>query len=338
MDNLNESDYGMVSVIIPVYQAEKYLARCISSVIGQTYEKWEILLLDDGSMDKSLSICREAAQKDMRVRVFHHKNMGVAATRNRGLDEAHGQFVYFLDSDDWIEKDTLFAMVSAMAEHHADVCICGFQYMKGDGCEKHDFPDYGKVSKSGFMDRHFWELYDNASLFNIGTKLYKRKIIEENSLRFHTDMVVYEDIRFCLDYIDRSEQIYLCGTPFYYYFMDNVSSSLHGYKSEFWNSTSEYCHILMNNFTDKIPSSNKAILLCLYRAFLQECHNPVLRKQEFCDSLKKHCFPIAESAGLKGRKIPGLSTDQSIFMKLISRKNVTALWLVARVVSMRKND
>lgn len=111
MDSLNNIDYGMVSVIIPVYQAEKYLARCISSVKGQTYKNLEILLVDDGSKDESLSICKKLAQKDMRIRVFHHENMGVAATRNRGMDEAQGEFVYFLDSDDWIEKDTLSTMV-----------------------------------------------------------------------------------------------------------------------------------------------------------------------------------------------------------------------------------
>ncbi|MCI9127541.1 MAG: glycosyltransferase family 2 protein [Eubacterium sp.] len=337
MDSLNNIDYGMVSVIIPVYQAEKYLARCISSVKGQTYKNLEILLVDDGSKDESLSICKELAQKDMRIRVFHHENMGVAATRNRGMDEAQGEFVYFLDSDDWIEKDTLSTMVSSMAEHDTDVCICGFQYVKGGRCEECTFPSYSKIGKSEFMERYFWGLYNNASLFNIGTKLYKRSIIEENNLRFHEEMAVYEDIRFCLEYIDRAEQICLEGKPYYCYFMDNADSALHGYKRDFWSSTSEYCRILTDRFIEQPPSLNKSVLLCLYRAFLQECHNPAMKRGEFCTLLEKYCFPVVRRAGLKGRNISGLSLDQRIFKVLISFENVSVLWLLAMVVSMRKN-
>lgn len=335
MNNSGYSDNGIISVIIPVYQAEEYLMRCISSVLNQTYKSLEILLIDDGSTDKSLHICRELAEMDSRIRVFHQENAGVAVARNRGLDEAKGRFVFFLDSDDRIAPDTLFAMLSSMAEHDAELCICGFQYVKEGNREDHGFPVNRKVDKSEFMDRYFWMLYENASLFNIGTKLYKRSVIEENRLRFHADMVVYEDIRFCLEYLDKIQQIYLQGKPYYDYFMDNSGSVLHGYKSGFWNSTDEYCHILLSKFSDESASSCKAVSLCLYRAYLQECHKPELKRQEFCRLLKQYCFPIMENLKLKECNCRELSVDQRIFVKLARHKRVTFLWLLAVVVSMK---
>lgn len=335
MNELKDMDNGIVSVIIPVYQAEKYLSRCISSVLNQTYKNLEILLIDDGSTDKSLHICKEMAQTDLRIRVFHHENAGVAATRNLGLDEAKGEFIYFLDSDDRIDSNTLSAMVLSMTEHHAQLCICGFQYVEETGCKKHGFPTDCKVDKSEFMDQYFWDLYENSVLFNIGTKLYRRSIIEEAGLRFHTDMVVYEDIRFCLEYVDKVQQIYLQGKPYYDYLMDNSESLLHGYKSGFWESTFKYCHILMSKFANKPSSLNKAVLLCLYRAYLQECHNPELKKREFCRLLKQYCFPVEKSLKRMECGRLKLSIDQKIFRKLVSYQSVTLLWLLALVISMK---
>ena len=128
-------DNQKVSVIIPVYQAEKYLVRCVDSVTNQTYKNIELLLIDDGSTDNSLSICHRLAEKDSRIRVFYHRNMGVAATRNKGIDYATGQFIYFLDSDDWINENTIYDMVTSLNENNADLCICGFYYVS-DKTEK----------------------------------------------------------------------------------------------------------------------------------------------------------------------------------------------------------
>lgn len=95
---------SMISVIVPVYNVERYLARCIESILSQTYTDFELLLIDDGSKDKSGSICDEYALKDSRIRVFHKPNGGVSSARNVGLDNARGQWVAFCDSDDWLDK------------------------------------------------------------------------------------------------------------------------------------------------------------------------------------------------------------------------------------------
>lgn len=328
-------DNRIVSVIIPVFQAEKYVSRCVASVTKQTYDKLEIILMDDGSTDNSLNICHELAQKDSRIKVFHHENMGVAATRNKGLDCASGQFIYFVDSDDWIDENTLSDMVSALEENHADLCICGFKYIEGDCEEEHCVPMNEQMNIDAFMDEFFWKLYEATILFNIGTKLYRRSTIEENRLRFSTDMIIYEDIRFFLDYINKVQRVALCRKPYYNYFQGNSESITHVYKKDFWESTSNYCNILVNRFDNDSYSLKKAVLICLYRAYLQECRNPEIKKAEFCQTLKEICFPIAEKLNLRNSRISELSLDQKMFMGMISWKALSLLWILAVAVSLK---
>ena len=117
-----------VSVIVPVYNAEKYLNRCLESLAGQTHDNIEIILVNDGSTDKSIEICNEWAKKDSRISVFNTENRGAAAARNFALKHAHGEFIAFADSDDYAEKEMLETLVGDITENNADAAICGFQY------------------------------------------------------------------------------------------------------------------------------------------------------------------------------------------------------------------
>ena len=148
-------------------------------------------------------------------------------------------------------------------------------------------------------------------------------------------MIVYEDIRFCLEYIDNSEKFFLLGNSYYYYFQGNTDSITHAYKNDFWRSTFEYCNLLISRFDDDSSSFKKAILLCLYRAYLQECHDPQLLKKKFIEKLEKYCFPVAEGVELGKSPVAGLSVDEKVFLKLISHKFRSALWLLARLISVR---
>lgn len=116
----------MISIIIPVYNVEFFLRGCLNSVIAQTEQDLEILLIDDGSTDSSGAICDEYRQKDNRIRVFHTENRGVAAARNLGLDEASGDYVGFVDSDDWIEPNMYELMLRSINESDADICVCSY--------------------------------------------------------------------------------------------------------------------------------------------------------------------------------------------------------------------
>lgn len=119
----------MVSCIIPVYNTEKYLPRCIESVLAQTFVDWEMLLIDDGSTDASGSICDEYAAKDERIRVFHKENGGISSARNLGLNYAQGEWIFFVDSDDSLPKTSLESLLSRSSD--ANIIAGGFFFVLG---------------------------------------------------------------------------------------------------------------------------------------------------------------------------------------------------------------
>lgn len=119
----------MISVIVPVYKVEPYLRQCVESVLNQTYRDLEILLIDDGSPDRCGEICDEYARKDNRVRVFHTENRGLSAARNLGLREARGEYIGFVDSDDWIEEEMFEVLLKRIEETGADISECGVWFV-----------------------------------------------------------------------------------------------------------------------------------------------------------------------------------------------------------------
>lgn len=120
-----------ISIIVPVYKAEAYLHRCVDSILAQTFTDFELLLIDDGSPDKSGEICDEYAQKDSRVRVIHKENGGVSSARQRGLDESVGEYTIHADPDDWVEPGMLDELYNKAKEEDADMVICDFFQNKG---------------------------------------------------------------------------------------------------------------------------------------------------------------------------------------------------------------
>ena len=115
-----------ISVIVPVYKAEHYLARCVDTLLAQTFDDFEVILVDDGSPDNSGAICDEYALKDKRVRVIHQPNAGVSMARQKGLDNARGEYVIHADPDDWVEPDMLKELYAKAKEEDADMVICDF--------------------------------------------------------------------------------------------------------------------------------------------------------------------------------------------------------------------
>ena len=116
----------LVSIIIPVFNSERWLSRCLDSVVGQSYKRLEIIIIDDGSSDKSGTICDEYASKDYRIRVFHQKNQGVSVSRQKGVDCATGEYIIHVDSDDWIEKDMVSRLCAKAVNGDYDMVMCDY--------------------------------------------------------------------------------------------------------------------------------------------------------------------------------------------------------------------
>lgn len=206
-----------VSIIVPIYNAEKYIRRCIDSVLCQEYTDFELILADDGSKDSSGSICDEYAAKDSRVHVIHKENTGVSDTRNMAISQATGTYLQFLDSDDWITPDATKLLVRAATEHHCDLVISDFYRVVGERVShKGDIEDDGVLTREEFAEH----MMENPADFYYGVlwnKLYRRDLIEKHNLRMDESVSWCEDFLFNLEYILHAEVFYALQAPIYYY-------------------------------------------------------------------------------------------------------------------------
>lgn len=221
----------MISVIIPVYNVERYLEECIQSVVNQTYTDWECILVDDGSTDGSGGICDEWAQKDKRIRVIHQENGGVSKARNRGIEEADGEYVVFVDSDDWLGKEHLAKLVNAPK---ADLVVSGIrQVMSSGDCMEYK-PACSKTfsfSKEGIDE--VVDLNHKYLLYGPVVKLYQTSIIKENGIIFPTDCSYGEDLQFNLQYLDYVHTISQVDDVSYFYRRGTETLSTKGRLNQF---------------------------------------------------------------------------------------------------------
>lgn len=163
----------MISIIVPVYKVEPYLRQCVESILNQTYRDIEVLLIDDGSPDRCGEICDEYARKDCRVRIFHTENKGLSAARNLGLIEANGEYIGFVDSDDWIEPDMYEVLLRRIEETGADVSVCSF-YVEDAGARKSS--DY---SRAIYIEKESLCALVDGQLSNyVWNKLYRNTIFQ----------------------------------------------------------------------------------------------------------------------------------------------------------------
>lgn len=231
----------LVSIIVPVYNAKDYIGRCVDSILNQEYQNLEILLIDDGSSDGTDMLLDAYAEKDARVRVIHQKNSGVSATRNHALDLAHGEFIQFADSDDWLTPDSTKLFVRSMMENNEDAGtktapITGLDAGSEDRTVKQcdlviaDFyrvtgkrvSQKGDIDADHLMDRREFASYmiENPADFYYGVlwnKFFRRSIIEEHQIRMDEELDWCEDFLFNLEYIRYAEGIRAIQAPVYYY-------------------------------------------------------------------------------------------------------------------------
>lgn len=205
----------MISVIVPVYNVIKYLDECVASIVAQTYKEWECILVNDGSTDGSGAICDKWALQDGRIRVIHQENGGVSKARNRGIEEANGEFIVFVDSDDTIGSNHLYSLAMAPL---TDIVITGLRQEKPDGSII-DFKPSGNKSfeLSPKYVENFVDLNDKFLLYGPCAKLYKVSIIKAHNVKFPLNCHYGEDLLFNLHYLNFVKSISQVDNISYYY-------------------------------------------------------------------------------------------------------------------------
>ncbi len=214
---------GLISVIVPVYNVEKYLDRCIESIVNQTYKDLEIILVDDGSKDNSSKLCDNWSKKDKRIKVIHQQNIGVSSARNKGLDLCKGKYITFVDSDDYIEQDTYDQTISYFNSYNVD--IVRFQSIRE--LKKYKIKSsnsvVGKIeykeNKNQILDL-FLKKHEFGSVCG---SIFKKSIIGEN--RFIEDLKFGEDYYFYFNVIFNSSSMYITNKAYYHYVCNNNSAT-----------------------------------------------------------------------------------------------------------------
>lgn len=211
-----------ISVIVPVYNTEPYLKPCLDSLLAQTVPGLEILLVDDGSTDRSGAICDEYAEKDPRLTVIHQANGGVASARNAGLEAARGEWLGFVDADDWVEPDMFSGLLELALRTGADIVQCAV-VSEADGEEpRRPAAEAERVVSGGApgFDRAAWNRYSNHNV----DKLFRRSTV--GPVRFSPQFPVGEDLLFNLEVLERADRVAF-GTQNHYHYRQHADSACH---------------------------------------------------------------------------------------------------------------
>ena len=201
-----------ISIIVPVYNVESYASKCIESIIKQTYENLEILIVNDGSTDTSGDICEYYAQKDNRIIIIHQKNQGLSMARNNALEIAGGDYIGFVDSDDWIATDMYSVLYKNAVEYDADISVCNYYYVSASG----ELSPHSNEHRGIKVFEGIYKLMHNIRLFNscVWNKLYKRHLFDD--IRFPKGKT-YEDIFITHKLIDNANKVVMSSECKYYY-------------------------------------------------------------------------------------------------------------------------
>lgn len=227
---------NLISVIVPVYNVEKYLNECIESIVGQSYKNLEIILVDDGATDNSGVICDEWKEKDNRINVVHKKNAGLGFARNSGLEVATGDYVMFIDSDDYIASDMIERLYDVAVKTNSDTVYCGLTRVFTDGSKTPVPAAYNNQSFEGeeIIDKVLLEMVgskpeesEDAILYmSVWHAVYSMEIIKRYNIRFPSErQIMSEDIMFHIDYLRHAKKVTYIKDPLYFYRVNPKSLS-----------------------------------------------------------------------------------------------------------------
>lgn len=231
-----------ISVIIPVYNTKPYLARCIDSVLKQTYEDWELLLVDDGSNDGSDKICDDYAGVDSRIRAFHNKNQGPAASRNFGVRHAVGNFIMFVDSDDWLDEEMLRVMYENMQDTEAGMVCCIFKEIDDGGKVSHpqlfqeDYIDC-KTAEECMYQMHYTRNLTSSPC----TKLFRKELFD--GIDFCSNVTIGEDYAMIVQLAEKAGHVRILSQELYFRYVRKGSISHGGYTKRHRQAFDHYMRI-----------------------------------------------------------------------------------------------
>ena len=231
-----------ISVIVPIYNVEKYLANCLESLLAQTHTALEVILVNDGSKDQSLEICNAYAKKDKRIVVIDKVNEGVSIARNTGLEAATGDYVAFIDPDDWVEPEAYASMLSQIKKWESPICLCNFykdtkrksqpkcfeftsEILEGEEVKEHLINNM--IGMPDLLPKY---IYVMGSVWR---GLYSRNFLNDHNLRFVPKLTIMEDLVFMVQTLLKCDKVAI-DQGIWYHYVQHASSTLHSYNGQLW--------------------------------------------------------------------------------------------------------
>ncbi len=366
---MNQLSDHKISVIVPVYNVEDYLDRCITSLTGQTLNDIQIILVDDGSQDESGVICDSHATDDSRIKVIHKENEGQGIARNTGLSEATGKYICFLDSDDYLDKNTCELLYEIMEGNNADMCTYGYSIhmpvsgLLGNNGRSNEIIRTPHISDrlyegaeavTGFVPHFFGDDPENDELrgFSSCMSCFRNDIIKENDIRFPSEReFLSEDTIFCLEYCKHVKKAVTTSAVFYHYCQNGESFS-QGYMPDKMPMTMKMHDVLKEyaaqyGIEDKVKTRlSMYVWVNLMAALKQEVRHADDMKMAKPDKhanikrakkrIQKLCMDSEICEAIRGLKKSSIPLKQKILLTSFLNKDIPAIVLMCRIRSYQK--
>ena len=318
----------LISIIVPVYNAEKHISRCIESIVAQSYTKWELILVDDGSKDNSFSICNKYALNEKRISVIKQVNLGVSSARNNGLKLAEGEFVCFIDSDDSIHNKMLERLLDAQITVDADVVICGYSKISSEKNIKYE-PEENLIQGSKQISEFIQENYLKWLIGSPWGKLYRNT--DKVRKGFDENISLGEDLKFNVQLYCAVDRISVISDCLYlYYDVENSLTKI--YKKGNYEAA---CNIYqttvrelerINGLHEELIRNVNYKLFSFCISFMSQNINNTTLKEEYI-FIKNMCKnPLLQSAIIN---LPEISLTRKVYANALKEKNTFILLILS---------
>lgn len=324
-----------VSIIIPIYNVEKYLRRCVDSALHQTFKNIEIILVDDGSPDNCPLICDRYREKDNRIKVVHKRNGGLASARNAGLKIATGEYILFVDSDDWIDPEMVEELVDVAERHQVDFVRFRPMYARWPNHKDGSLCDFGTEAgmKEGLYQKKdivrevYPRLFATPQL-TLGVivaawrSLYCKDFLEKNNILFDEEIRYSEDTIFSAKVVMAANSFYYLDGPRYYHYFYNGNSITKSYKKDYWENNKkligrfekEFCVYKKYDFSEQLWLQK---MYCVVQALGQRYAFTDLKERvQYCQNICKDDIAIQSFRHLNMLRVPLKLYVFCIFIKL----------------------
>ncbi|MEH7303103.1 glycosyltransferase family 2 protein [Neobacillus drentensis] len=329
----------IISIIVPVYNVEKYINRCIDSILAQTFSDFELILINDGSTDKSGSICEYFAKEDSRVKVIHINNGGVSNARNTGIAVAHGDYLMFCDSDDYVEINWCRELYESIKLGGNILPVSGIRFVYQIRKNKEEiikaFPN-----KASFDKRNYFETYKKGLSGSLCCKIYDRKIIVENSIFFDTNVNRGEDLLFNLTYMSHMDSFVTIPTITYNYVHSNEYSLMNGYRKDLFDISVRVYYA----WKDYLKQHNvgreqlQEFATWYYLNFLNLFKNTFdeRNKDKLINKLIYNNRILNSSVFIECIELADTSKEDSRYIKLLKTNNYYLVWFLEQAIKVKK--